>query len=354
MKNLSLDEVEVIQRIARDASCGGSFQERITELVGALSVLIPAGTVTAFVLEDGRPSHALYWNGNPELLLGYANHYRQFDPMGCSIEDATGRPMLLSDRVSTRAFGRDPYTSDMLMPLSVRWIMGVTQRLANQSRVAIALQREQSLGDFTTKERELLRLVTPDLARATFSAVLQEKVAASATLPAGPGGLLFDDKGDLVHADERALTLLRRLITPRQPVGETLRAVVRSLLTGPGPHEGRGTTCVLPAAAGPVLRASLTAVKEGSAPLRVLAVIDEVASGSTDYFNAAANRIGLTEREREIATLALQGQGNRGIAHQLKMSESTVKFHLANVFKKSGAPGKTELFHVLMGVSPPV
>ncbi len=50
----------------------------------------------------------------------------------------------------------------------------------------------------------------------------------------------------------------------------------------------------------------------------------------------------LTEREQEILELLVDGLANRQIAETLYVSESTVKFHVSNIFSKLGVSSRTE------------
>lgn len=50
----------------------------------------------------------------------------------------------------------------------------------------------------------------------------------------------------------------------------------------------------------------------------------------------------LTARELEILRLVANGWTNRRIAHELVISERTVKFHLGNVYRKLGVSSRTE------------
>ncbi len=58
-----------------------------------------------------------------------------------------------------------------------------------------------------------------------------------------------------------------------------------------------------------------------------------------------AGRIGigsLTEREREVLRLLMRGLQNKEIAHELVVTERTVKFHVSSILTKLGAGNRTE------------
>jgi DNA-binding CsgD family transcriptional regulator len=55
----------------------------------------------------------------------------------------------------------------------------------------------------------------------------------------------------------------------------------------------------------------------------------------------------LTEREREVAGLVVEGLSNREIAERLYLSTNTVETHLRHIFQKSGARSRTELVRCL-------
>ncbi len=48
----------------------------------------------------------------------------------------------------------------------------------------------------------------------------------------------------------------------------------------------------------------------------------------------------LTEREREIIRLVGQGLSNKEIADTLSISDSTVRYHMTNIFDKVGVPNR--------------
>jgi two-component system nitrate/nitrite response regulator NarL len=51
----------------------------------------------------------------------------------------------------------------------------------------------------------------------------------------------------------------------------------------------------------------------------------------------------LSPREREVFGLILQGLTNKEIAAQLNISESTAKFHVSAILKKSGARSRLDV-----------
>ena len=59
--------------------------------------------------------------------------------------------------------------------------------------------------------------------------------------------------------------------------------------------------------------------------------------------NSLHGTVALTERENDIARLAVQGFSNKEIGKQLYISENTVKTQLKSIFKKRGIHSRTLL-----------
>jgi DNA-binding NarL/FixJ family response regulator len=105
------------------------------------------------------------------------------------------------------------------------------------------------------------------------------------------------------------------------------------------------------------LRAALDAGADGFAlktdPPRVtVTAIRQVAAGQLVVPEAARRWIrraatstdptALTDREEAVLAFVAEGRSNAEIAQALKVSESTVKFHLRNLFGKLGVTNRTE------------
>jgi len=52
---------------------------------------------------------------------------------------------------------------------------------------------------------------------------------------------------------------------------------------------------------------------------------------------------GLTEREREVATLIAQGKSNQAIADGLVVTKRTVETHISNIMFKLGCTSRTQI-----------
>ena len=63
---------------------------------------------------------------------------------------------------------------------------------------------------------------------------------------------------------------------------------------------------------------------------------------SRGAMSAAASDAGLTKREREILQLVAEGNTNGQVARTLWVTEQTVKFHLANIFRKLNVSNRTQ------------
>jgi DNA-binding CsgD family transcriptional regulator len=68
---------------------------------------------------------------------------------------------------------------------------------------------------------------------------------------------------------------------------------------------------------------------------------------SSEEFIANCLHFGLTRMEMLVVQQVYKGKSNKGIAAQLNVSEETVKKHIQNALRKTGAKNRTELLHRL-------
>jgi DNA-binding CsgD family transcriptional regulator len=59
----------------------------------------------------------------------------------------------------------------------------------------------------------------------------------------------------------------------------------------------------------------------------------------------------LTSREADVAILIARGLSPAGVAEQLGVSRNSVKFHLRNIFEKTGVGRQAELVELLLSAA---
>jgi len=76
----------------------------------------------------------------------------------------------------------------------------------------------------------------------------------------------------------------------------------------------------------------------GHRPVRIA-----LASAAAPVRNESDAVNGLTERQREVLRLLLEGQSNKEIARALGVLEGTIKVHLRTVMQRLGVRNRTQL-----------
>lgn len=351
----SADEVELLLEIAREGASGCTFLERVNHVADALAALVPFSTVSAFLLNEsqtGAPpaGHVLFRDRSPQALIEYAQHYLSIDPMAVTFPEGKGVPYLLSDFARGRQFGKDAFTSDFMPGLGIRHIMALGHRMPGGEMLSFAIHRGKELKDFSEHERELMRIISPDLKRAIHDVLVNERINAlkGQATTARAGALVFDEQGDLLHADPAALSLAERLPGRGRGPLDPFLATVRQLLS-------LGTD-------GPVSAERVMSIGDGSwllsrysmstrVPRSVIVMLELLEPGTQAHFDAIADRARLTPRERSVVAKAIKGLGNRQIGLELKLSTVTVGVHLTQIYRKVGVAGRNELTTMFLGGS---
>jgi DNA-binding NarL/FixJ family response regulator len=93
-------------------------------------------------------------------------------------------------------------------------------------------------------------------------------------------------------------------------------------------------------------------------PEELLDVVAAVAAGQMIFpYEAAQERndplAELTEREREIVSALASSRNAAQLAHDLAISQNTLKFHLKNVYAKLGVAGRAQAVALYLSSQPP-
>ena len=94
----------------------------------------------------------------------------------------------------------------------------------------------------------------------------------------------------------------------------------------------------------PMLREGLDLAKRCGADALVSRAMSEASSGGArPRRTALRGREALTQRERQVASLAAEGRSNREIAEKLVVTVKTVEWHLGHAYAKLGVKSRREL-----------
>ncbi|HEV2712185.1 MAG TPA: helix-turn-helix transcriptional regulator [Gaiellaceae bacterium] len=205
-----------------------------------------------------------------------------------------------------------------------------------------AFYRAEGEAAFGEADADFVADVSAMLAEGVRRAIL---LAAAPTEegPDAPGLILLDRTGAVDAVTPSGERWLREMITPAPAQGrlpQIVNAVVyRTLLAAEGGSEGMARARV-PTSGGRwvVLHGSLF----GDADERRVAVIIEPAR-SPEIAPLIADAYDLSEREREVTRLVLQGLSTSEIAGELHVSPYTVQDHLKSIFEKMGVHSRREV-----------
>jgi len=96
----------------------------------------------------------------------------------------------------------------------------------------------------------------------------------------------------------------------------------------------------------PPLHKMLTGLLKSHAYLTTLAEMPE--KEQTLLINGLDLIERFTEREHEVMLLLINGRTNKDIAAELFIAESTVKYHVSNIYSKAGVASRTELTNLIL------
>ena len=210
----------------------------------------------------------------------------------------------------------------------------VRLRVGGETWGALGLYREPGSPMFSEQERAFLLAASTHLAQGARQALLFGE-ACDSEWSDGPGLVVVGPEGELSSATETAQRWLDLL--PGGGAGsvpDALRAVAHRAVTQPMlPAEARTRARN---GAWVELRAARFAGEDR------VAVIVEPAHPAR-IFDLVMSAEGLTERERDVVQLVLEGRSTAEIAATLVVSVHTVQQHLKSVFDRMGVRSRREL-----------
>ena len=261
-------------------------------------------------------------------------------------------PVALLSEVTEGKLERSLRCREITSPSGLGYeLLGVCS-LGQEQQGSICLLREKGRPDFDAREVALLHRIVPHLSSGLKAAVLAKQASDQPEEESVPGILLLDVQGRVVQHTESAERWLRDLADLKDGwlEGEGLPAPVwmifgalRKALKPETDRELNGVPSVrVQTRSGRWLtfhgaRTEPRPGREGE----TMVVVEPSRPQELAWLRVSA--YGLSERERAVVDLVVQGASTKEISQALYISEYTVQDHLSNAFDKVGVRGRRAL-----------
>jgi DNA-binding CsgD family transcriptional regulator len=252
------------------------------------------------------------------------------------------------DAVTSNDRMSSPRYRDIMRPIGLGDELRAALVIGSHCWGYLCLHREDGDLGFTASEHALITRLVPELARALRHAGCLGR-AASGPAPRA-GVVILNDALDLVACTPEAQELLSDLAMDRSP-GFSLSAAVFAAAAVLKDQE-RSLAAAMPPRARVLARTGHWLDVQASRLLdsvgeRRIAVVIEPAQRQS-VVDLVLMAYGLSDRERQVATLVLRGDSTTVITAALHISAHTVQDHLKAVFDKTGVRSRRELIALLL------
>ncbi len=321
-KNI-LDTIDIIYSVPDRTAMFHAFCSQLRKTIGIYSaIFVPADPRTGFFSFSG---YQIYENSEAALLT-YLAYYAPQDPFVSRgwFQNHPNRVArntdLVPDLIETE------FAQDFLLPIAgVFHVLASTLQVQGDRVGLLGIHRQKRDRGFASREVAVLNVLLPHLARSLQS----HELLADGSFSSDLGVVMTDTRGNPCFLNSAAKMALR---------GASVGAL---------PDPGNGTAAAY--------------FRRGRSTYRVRTVPVSGKNGgkffllepypATHPLFAGRKCHGLSEREKDVAALVVQGRSNREVAEQLFLSEATVKDHLKNIFGKLAVRRRSELAARLLGIA---
>lgn len=300
--------------------------EKLQRHIGICSgVFTYADPKTSAYLINGCESFQIAQGG----LVLYVAHFAQLDPFvtsGYYLGNRINIAARNTDLVSKSSLLKSEFANDFLLSVaSVFYVLAAALGSQGDIVAILGFHRQKTERDFTDRDKQVVNMVLPHMARAIRNRNLMERL----DLGEEPGGVIaIGEDGRTLFANDAAKQLLKGRpvesipdpgMSPN-PVFFKSKSGTYRVRTMPLRRNGKGKVVLL----------------ERYPPEHRLQ------RKFADFT--------LSRREEEIAVLTIQGYSNREIAEHSFICEQTVKDHLHSIFEKLEIKSRSELTAKVLGL----
>jgi DNA-binding NarL/FixJ family response regulator len=313
----------LVQRLA-DA---GDPDEFAAETMRGLAELVPCD-YASYVETNPAAGRALAMTSPREAMFSdapeaLARNLDEHPLIRFYAETGELRSLKMSDFLTQRQFRRLRLYDEVFAPADTNYLLTAALPVPRELVVGFSLHRSRR--DFSERDRALVDLLQPHLARAYELALLRSVVGSvdEAVARGDPSVVVLALDGSVLWATRDAQRRLL-LFGPLGPDG--LPAAVSQWLAS-----GAERSLV-----GSFGRRRVRIDSLGGRPA-ALHVVERAVTPSIE----SLLRMGLSRREAQVLALVVEGCGNAEIARHLSVSPGTVKRHLENIYEKLGVHTRT-------------
>lgn len=340
-----------------------------TTLGGAESIFVVTDKATGTSSIGGTGAEGSAWRD-------YEAYYHQRDIwMQASSGLPNGRTFTGDDIVEREVLLSSEFYNDFLRRYDLNDILACITVNTEDHLGFVSVYRSPQSELFGEEERRLMEALAPHLSRAKqigirLSGLESLRQASTAAMDALPSGAIFlDGAGRVIWANAYARRLLEsgdgiRLDGDRPAATDSedrglLDALLLRTVQGGVKAQGRGGRTVI---SRPLGRSALdVAIMPVSADgvlvpagLRAAAVmmVTELGGANGTDVDSLARRFGLTSREARLASAVTAGTSLVDYAESTGVSMNTVRWHLRNLFEKTGSASQADLVRRILSAPP--
>jgi DNA-binding CsgD family transcriptional regulator len=328
----------------------------------------------ALVSQDPSSAASVHeWAGlDPAMRISYEAHYSKLKPWLarlCALP--SGELADLAYLTTQPAYEKSEYYNDWVKPQANYWLLGAIFDKAHARSGYLTILRAKARGDFDADELAFCRKLAPHLSRAMrlhhkLAAVQREgRGAMEAVDRLATGLILADRSARIVFANRLGETLLREADGLRAVAGELHAAradvtkklhglIAQSVDVAMGSSADPGSVLRIARADGTALGVLVCPLRPGDsgihpyhAPLAALLLSDggRVAAPRGTAFERL---YGLTPTQADLLTALLDGERLAAYAERRGVKLDTVRFHLKQIFEKTGATRQADLVRQIL------
>jgi len=323
---LSSNDLTSVREIFECISSCSDRNLMIQTLFEQVQKLIPFSSA-AFVPIDPSTGHFEFQgnvliNVTPRTVLLFTLYYAPLHPyVAAQNHVKINDPGRMTDVISVPRLFDTEYSRDFQPLTPLFYEVGMPLGFQGDPLGLLGLHRQRSDHDFTDREVEILRLITPFLSIALGNFALNKRMASIE----GVGRIQIGVDGRTLSINEEA----RRILNGNPP----------SILPEP---ELSGRPAFFQSRVGTYRVQTLHQSRKG----KEILLIPVPAS---DELYAKIAHLGLTPQQEKVVFAVVRGHSNREIAEQLFVCEQTVKEHLQNIFERVKVRRRSELIAKILG-----